>query len=330
MISPLTGSGGRTNIALRTLVRAMDSQTTAAMIDEVDVGAFDADKTFSPGNAVILSALAMAAFSTKSEQAERMRHQSSVTGFVTLDSEDNARLGIEEPDVGTNLSVVQTADAVIVAVSGASTPWPANYGKDNALELKDWKAALNGFPTQNYAATASVHTGFKAQADAIWDQLFPVLGDAVQDHKAIHFTGHSMGASVALMLADRLQHETGELPQSVLRLGGPDVGWSGQREHLEESGLADRVINVINSGDFVPHGLPGGKTAGHQVFLDGHGVAHIDDSQHRLDRVCTKVWDFATGRGLIPMYRHFPIFYVAGIADPRNVSVLTQLERRIG
>lgn len=330
MISPLTGPDGRTNMPLRQLLHAMDSATTAAVLDEVDLNCFVAHKTFSPDNAVMLSALAMAAFSTKGEQARKMSAQPAVRSFTTLDSADNAALGIKQPDEGTNVSVTELDRALIVAVSGASTPWIANYGKDNAFEWKDWMAAIDAFPSRNYDGTAVVHSGFKAQADAIWDQVKPLLLSAQQTQKAIHFTGHSMGASVALLLAERLHHETGELPQSVFRLGGPDVAWKGHRRHLEQVGLADRVINVVNSGDFVPHALPGGKTPGHSLFLDGRGIAHNDDGQHRWDRLKTKAWDVVSGRILIPMYRHFPQFYVAGIADERNRETFRELENKLG
>jgi hypothetical protein len=329
MLLPLSGPGGRTNIPFRQLLHAMDSETTAGMIDQVDLSEFQPRKTFTPDNAVMLAAIATAAFSTKAEQAQKMQSQSGVRSFATLDSADNAVLGIAQPDAGTNVSVVELDQALVVAVSGASTPWLANHGKDNAFEWKDWMAALDGFPRQNYAGTAAVHSGFKAQADAIWDQLKPLLLSAQQTNKAIHFTGHSMGASVALLLAERLHHETGELPQSVLRLGGPDVGWSGERRHHDETGLADRVVNVVNSGDFVPHALPGGKTPGHCLFVDGQGLVHQDNGQHRWDRLQTKAYDVLTGRILIPMYRHFPQFYVSGLADERNRETLLQLESKL-
>jgi hypothetical protein len=318
---------GTPQIPLPQLLTAMDSKTTAEVLDQVDLGKFEAGKTFSQNNAVDLAALASLSYSAPEDQAEHLRKQKGVKQFYQLSSADNARLGIADADKGANLTVVETENALIVAARGTAPPWLNNAGLENSWSWKDLSADLNAVPVYNYAGDALVHQGFKDQADSIWAQLKGLLQTALAAHKAIHMTGHSLGAAVALQLADRMQTELGVLPQSVLRLGGPDIGWADEKAHLERTGLADRTYNVHNSGDPIPLVLPGGKMAGREIYLDRKGEADLDGGRHLLDRALGQIQDVRTGHAAIPLYRHFPQFYISGLSDPANARTLGSLEK---
>lgn len=332
MLSPL---GARpqipqaVDIPIADLIHAMDSKTTAKMLDRVDFGRFQPDETFSAVNAGVLTALAMGSYSTPEDQREHILKQPAVKGFQTLSSANNDDLGIPVPDKGANVTVVQTQDALIVAARGTSPPWLANSGSEAEWSWKDLGADLNTVPVDNYAKNAKVHQGFKDQADSIWPQLKPILQQAIATHKAIHMTGHSLGGAVALNLADRMNVELGVLPESVLRLGAPDIGWKDEKKHLDESGLSDVTVNVVNSGDPINYVLPGGKAAGRQLYYDRNGHADIGGGGHKWDWAVGKATDIVTGHFLIPLYRHFPQFYVMGALDPANAAVLGQLGKEL-
>lgn len=318
---------GTPHIPLTKLFTAMDSRTTAEVLDQVDLSQFEATKTFSQNNAVDLAALSTLAYSAPEDQAIHLRQQKGVQFFSQLSSANNARLGIPEADKGANLTLVECKGALIVAARGTAPPWLNNLGRENGWSWKDLSADLNAMPVLNYARDAYVHQGFKDQADSIWAQLKGHLKTALAAHKAIHLTGHSLGAAVALQLADRMHYEMGILPQCVLRLGGPDIGWVDERAHLERIGLAERTFNVHNCGDPIPLVLPGGKAAGQEIYLDRKGDVDLDGGAHVLDRTLGHLQDMRTGHIAIPLYRHFPQFYLAGLSDPANARTLSRLEK---
>lgn len=297
----------RTSIPWRDLYKALDSEVAGAALDSVDLSRFEPDKRFSQKNLSIMMALSACAYASPCDQR----------GLRTM----------HDPESGCNVSVWENSEALVVGVSGASAPWIRNFGKENSLELRDWLEAFRGYPTRTYDGSALVHSGFKNQADGIWPSLKPLLQTALETDKAVHFCGHSMGGAVAMMLADRMQFETGELPTSVMRFGSPEVGWDTAKKHFAETGLAERVYSVTNSGDPIPRILPGGESVGTEIFLDGRGHAHVGDGAHFGDRVATKVYDVLTGKALVPLYRHFPQFYLKGTADEGNSGVFGGLER---
>ncbi|HEY4001635.1 MAG TPA: lipase family protein [Candidatus Xenobia bacterium] len=317
-------------LPLPDILNAWDSKTTARVIDRVDVGTYDPTRTASQGNAAILTALATAAYATPQDQAAHFKLQPGVRSFVELDSADNARLGIPVPDYGTQASVINTGNTLIVAFRGTQPPWLQNLGKNDEFAWNDLVADLNTVPVQNYDGTGLVHEGFKHQADAIWDQLKPYLSSAVQSHQTIVFCGHSLGAAVALDEADKMHHEMGLLPKTVLRLGGPTVGWGDEEKHLSRIGLGSRTINVQDTGDPIPLLPPGGQEVGTDMYIDHHGTMNMRGGAHWVDRGITEAVDTATGHNLMPLYRHFWQFYINGVEDPRNTAAWDRVERRLG
>ena len=252
-----------------------DSESTAAVVDRIDLGKFQPRKTFTPNNAATLASLATMAYSTPQDQKKHLARQPAVESFHFLDSKDNAKLGIEAPDTGTQVSLVETRNSLLVAARGTSPPWLSNMGSENDAEWQDYVVDLAAAPTFNYNGSALVHGGFKEAADGIWGQLKPYLEAARASHKTIHMCGHSLGAAIALQLSDRMTEEMGLLPRSVVRTGGPDIGWGDEKKHLEHNGLAARTVNFINNADPVPLVLPGGQSAGTDIYFDRHGVAQL-------------------------------------------------------
>ena len=311
-----------------TLGLPMSSEQTAEVVDKVDLSKIQPKKVFTPENGAAMAALATMAYSDPRDQKKHLAEQSAVESFHFLDSKNNARLGIHAPDTGTQLSVVETKNALLIAARGTTPPWLANIGKENQPQKQDYLNDLNTDPVKNYDKSADVHAGFKNAADGIWGQVSPLIKQASAAHKAIMFSGHSLGAAVALQLADRTHEQLHIMPASVIRTGGPDIGWDDEKKHLVDSGLAARTVNFINNTDPVPHVLPGGQAAGYQVYFNHSGKAELGNGSHDADRALGAT-EKALELNLNPIYDHVPPFYNERIQDPRNATVLAQLERHI-
>ncbi len=316
-------------IPISVLKHGMDSEVTAQAMDQVDLGNFQANKVFTKANGEALIALATASYSAPEDQMAHFAKQKNVKSVHILSSANNAALGIPEADRGGNLTVVETEDALLVAARGTSAPWAANHGKENAFNFEDLVADFNATAVLNHAGTARVHAGFKNQADSVWVQLKPLLQTAMAANKAIHMTGHSLGAAVAVHLFERTKQELGISPQALIRFAAPNVGWSAEKNHLDNSGTSARMVNVIHSGDPVPLALPFGKSAGTDLYIDRYGMAEIKSGRHTLDSLAAIADDFATGHAVVPLSRHFPQYYIQGMSSLRNVDVLAQLEERM-
>ena len=306
----------------------MDSESTAKVIDQVDLSKFHSTKIFTPTNAAAMAALATMAYSTPEDQQKHLDKQPAVSDFHFLDSRNNAQLGINFPDTGTQVSVVETDKAVLVAARGTSPPWLSNMGSENDVQWQDYILDLAAKPVPNSDGSGQVHFGFKQAADGIWTQLKPYLELARANHKPVHMAGHSLGAAVALQLADRMHEELGILPRSVTRTGGPDIGWGDEKKHLEEIGLAARTVNFVNNADPIPMVLPLGQAAGARVYFDRHGQADLKPGTHCVDRLVGTAVGLAK-RQPNPLYDHVPVFYNEHIQDHKNAAVLKQLQQQL-
>lgn len=304
----------------------MDSESTARVVDKVDIGKFRATKVFTPTNAATMAALATMAYSTPEDQKKHLDEQPAVKGYRFLDSKDNAKLGIDTPDTGTQVSVVETDKALLVAARGTTPPWFASPGAENQAQWQDYLSDIATVPVQNYNASGLVHSGFKEAADGIWGQLKPILQTAHETHKAIHLSGHSLGAAIALQLGDRMKEELGYLPQSVTRTGGPNIGWGDENKHLVHNGLAARTTNFVNNTDPVPLVLPKGVSSGQTVYFNRNGAAELEGGPHVVDRTLGSLQGWVKGKPM-PLWDHVPQLYNEAIQNPQNASTLKKLQR---
>lgn len=312
----LSGDNGRQRL-VQALNFPMDSDSTSQVMDSVDLGKFQAGQVFTANNAKTLAALATMVYSDVDDQRRVLAKQPAVENFQFLDTRNNQ----QGADTGTQVAVVETKDAVLVAARGTTPPGFAKEGAENQADWKDAAIDLAAFPTTNYLGTASVPWGFKNAADGIWGQLRPILETAKATHKQIHFSGHSLGAAVALMLAERSYVELGAMPVSVVRTGGPDCGWGAQKEYLEKIGLAERTFNFVNGQDPVPVVLPGGATPGTQIYFDRNGQADLDSGHHFIDRTIATVTTLIN-----PLNNHAPTTYNQRLSMPKNQEILAKLE----
>ena len=269
----------------------------------------------------IAAALSLLSYAHPRTQREKLEKIEGFQDFAFLDSRLNASLGHQAPDTGTQVSVVSTREALWVAARG--TPLERSREPETDLQWQDLRNDLSAWPTSNYAGTALVASGFKRAADGIWEQLMPHLAQAMAEHKAIHLTGHSLGAAVATHLGERMHHELNSLPDTLTTLGSPDVGWRGQQQHLRQLGLEGRTVRFVNHIDPVPGSVPLGKPLGTTVYINSQGLLETG-ARHFSDRL-KGVGQALLQLNLNPLQDHYPMRYYEAIKDPRNAQALEQL-----
>jgi hypothetical protein len=280
----------------------------------LDISCFQHDRRFSRNNALVMSTLCALSYYAPEDQVEWAGRQPSVRALHFLDV----------PETGTQVSVVETERALLVAPRG--TPLTLDRTPGVALQAQDLLNDFNAWPVQNYSGSARVHAGFKKAADGVWGQLKPYLEQARAGQKAIHFAGHSLGAAVAINLADRMHHELGVLPDSLTTLGAPDVGWAAERRHLQEIGLEERTLRFVNNIDPVPGAVPLGSPLGKTVYFDHRGDAQLGEGRRTLDRL-QGLTQAVRELSFNPLQDHFPLEYRRLIGRKDNAALLDGLSQ---
>ena len=115
----------------------------------------------------------------------------------------------------------------------------------------------------DWARGAKVHRGFKNALDEVWEDLFPYLAALQRRGCKIWMTGHSLGAALATLAADRY----GEV-QGVYTFGSPRVG---NRRFKENYSI--RAYRFVNGNDMVARVPPPGfyVHVGEPRFIDHEG-----------------------------------------------------------
>jgi hypothetical protein len=141
---------------------------------------------------------------------------------------------VDEKD--TDCYVAWGADHVIVAFRGTEPDqWPD--------VLTDLKVA------QVPWTTGQVHSGFAEAIDDIWPKLTAKL-DALKSGRTIWFCGHSLGAALATLAADRYPDTRG-----VCTFGSPRVGDPAFATAFTGK-FVNRGLRYVNDHDVVTHVPP--------------------------------------------------------------------------
>jgi hypothetical protein len=111
-----------------------------------------------------------------------------------------------------------------------------------------------------------VHEGFKQALDKVWDRLEPHLAGLAQEGKKLWFTGHSLGAALATLAADRFGKVAG-----LYTFGSPRVGDPSFREDFWVP-----TYRFLNNNDIVGRvpTPPLYVHVGELKYIDRHGTIH--------------------------------------------------------
>ncbi|KAG0477786.1 hypothetical protein HPP92_012505 [Vanilla planifolia] len=161
---------------------------------------------------------------------------------------------------------------IVVALRGTSTclEWAENL----RINLVPLDAEASDF------ATPKVECGFRSLYTTPGDRVPSLSAAVVEDVRrlvehyhgeelSITITGHSLGAALAVLIADELAASSPEMPPiAVFSFGGPRVGNSAFAERVEKQNGV-KVLRVVNAHDFVTR-VPASFCGGGGFWRDGY------------------------------------------------------------
>ena len=179
---------------------------------------------------------------------------------------------------GTYCLVAANDRFAIVAFRGSEI-WKREDHFDAQRVLADLKTNID-IRLSDWADGERVHSGFKAALDEIWDELRPEIEKLQAEGLNIWLTGHSLGAALATLAADRLQDV-----QGLYTFGSPRVGDKGFQAHFQV-----QAYRVVNGKDIVAT-VPGEgpfRHVGERVWIahDGSLLGRSGREGELLDSGC--------------------------------------------
>lgn len=174
---------------------------------------------------------------------------------------------------GSQCYLAESRDFVIAAFRGTQVPKPgATTDRARGLEetVRDFIVDAD-FRLVEFQPGRFVHAGFKRALESIWSELHARFLEHARARRPIWMTGHSLGAALATLAADRL----GDV-QGLYAFGSPAVG-----DRAFADGFRVNAFRIVHHRDIVPRvppfGTRPGEVQGDYVhvgtlkFIDGEG-----------------------------------------------------------
>jgi hypothetical protein len=139
----------------------------------------------------------------------------------------------------TQCFVASNREFAVVAFRGSEV-WRRRGKTDLRVIAADLMTNAD-FRLTDWPNGGKVHRGFKHALDEVWEDLLACLTALQRGERRIWMTGHSLGAALATLAADRF----GEV-QGVYTFGSPRVG----NLQFKES-YSNRVYRLVNGSDIV-------------------------------------------------------------------------------
>ena len=169
---------------------------------------------------------------------------------------------------GTQCFIAANNRFAIIAFRGSEI-WKRNERFDPSQMIADFKTNID-IRLSDWIRGGKVHTGFMTALESIWDDMQPEIKRLQDQGVLIWLTGHSLGAALATLAADRLQNV-----QGLYTFGSPRVG---DQKFQQRFGL--KAFRVVNGRDIVADIPPKGlyHHVGEPIFIDQNGRIH---ARHR-------------------------------------------------
>ena len=169
---------------------------------------------------------------------------------------------------GTQCFIASNSRFAIVAFRGSEI-WNQDEGFDPGQMIADFMTDID-IRLSDWIRGGKVHTGFKNALDSVWDDILPEIKRLRDQGVPIWLTGHSLGAALATLAADRLQNV-----QGLYTFGSPRVGDLDFRK-----GFAQKAYRLVNGEDIVADMPPKGpyRHVGEYIFIDQKGMIHAGHS----------------------------------------------------
>jgi triacylglycerol lipase len=98
---------------------------------------------------------------------------------------------------------------------------------------------------------ADVHEGFLDAAGSVWPQISALVQDAKEQGRRLFLTGHSLGAAIALLIADCAAREKGLKSAEIFVYGAPRVG-RAEFVAKYDSEFGKTTYRFVHGRDIVP------------------------------------------------------------------------------
>ena len=137
----------------------------------------------------------------------------------------------------------------------------------------DWMANFNFMP-EPWDQGGNVHRGFKGALDEVWNELEKHISYLQKKNRRIWITGHSLGAALATLAADRYGNV-----QGLYTYGSPRVG---DRHFKEDFNV--NAYRFVNNSDIVAKVPPARMYlhVGELKYIDCDGIIH--DNTNRWEK----------------------------------------------
>jgi len=137
----------------------------------------------------------------------------------------------------------------------------------------DWMANFD-FAPEPWEQGGNVHRGFMGALDEVWDDLEDHVANLQKNNRKIWMTGHSLGAALATLAADRYGNV-----QGLYTYGSPRVGDRNFKEDFNVN-----AYRFVNNSDIVTKVPPANMYlhVGELKYIDSDGTIH--DNTNRWER----------------------------------------------
>ena len=174
---------------------------------------------------------------------------------------------------GSQAFVAHNDQVIIVCFRGTEAQEPKDVWHDiqfipvqSGQSGKSWSAGQT-------RKSGIVHKGFKDAIDAVWGQMEAYLRSITKGQK-VWFTGHSLGAAMAILGADRYDGV-----QGVYTFGSPGVG---DDDFIDDYPVASNTFRFVNNNDAVTRAAP--EILGQNIFGHVGQLIYIDHQGHLHDQ----------------------------------------------
>lgn len=167
----------------------------------------------------------------------------------------------------TDCFVASNDDWIIVAFRGTESRTRSGTPNDFQHIIADIKADCN-ILLVDATHGGKVHQGFNDALDEVWESLLNYMRSIHHPPRPLWITGHSLGAALATLAADRYREV-----QGVYTFGSPRVGDAGFKEQFSV-----KTYRIVNNNDIVSSIPPPGiyRHVGEQWYIDSEGMLHQD------------------------------------------------------
>jgi len=172
----------------------------------------------------------------------------------------------------TQCFVASDARSIVVVFRGTET-----RRREGRVDFRDMVADLKtdaNIRLVELKPGSWVHEGFNKALDEVWEELFDYIRSVHRSDRKVWITGHSLGAALATIAAQRY----GDV-QGLYAFGSPRVGDIGFKNNFRV-----KAYRVVNNNDIVTRVPPSGpyRHVGELGYIASSGIIYTSPSRWRV------------------------------------------------